>query len=46
MRILFLSNRSVNHTHRWVEYFHEACHECHMITFEEWPPVTGKTYFI
>jgi len=46
MRILFLSNRSVNHTHRWVEYFHEAGHECHLITFEEGPPVPGKTYFI
>ena len=46
MRILFLSDRSVNHTHRWVEYFHEAGHECHLITFEDGPPVPGKTYYI
>ena len=46
MRILFLSDRSLNHTHRWVEYFHEAGHECHLITFEEGPPVPGKTYYI
>jgi glycosyltransferase involved in cell wall biosynthesis len=46
MRILFLSDRSLNHTHRWVEYFHGAGHDCHLITFEEGPPVPGKTYFI
>ena len=46
MRILFLSDRSLNHTHRWVEYFHQAGHECHLITFEEGPPVPGKTYYI
>ena len=46
MKILFLSDRSLNHTHRWVAYFHEAGHECHLITFEEGPPVPGKTYFI
>ncbi len=46
MRILFLSDRSLNHTHRWVEYFHQAGHECHLVTFEEGPPVPGKTYYI
>ncbi len=46
MRILFLSDRSLNHTHRWVEYFDAAGHECHLITFEEGPPVPGKTYYI
>ncbi|HUU57895.1 MAG TPA: glycosyltransferase family 4 protein [bacterium] len=46
MRILFLSNLSVNHTHRWVEYFHGAGHETHLITFEGGRPVPGNTYFI
>jgi len=46
MKILFLSDRSLNHTRRWVEYFHGAGHECHLITFEEGPSVPGKTYFI
>jgi glycosyltransferase involved in cell wall biosynthesis len=46
MRILFLSDLSLNHTHRWVEYFHEAGHETHLITFEGGRPVPGHTYFI
>jgi glycosyltransferase involved in cell wall biosynthesis len=46
MRILFLSDLSVNHTHRWVEYFHGAGHETHLITFEGGRPVPGHTYFI
>ncbi len=46
MRILFLSDLSLNHTHRWVEYFHGAGHETHLITFEGGRPVPGNTYFI
>ncbi|MGD8719701.1 MAG: glycosyltransferase family 4 protein [Candidatus Zixiibacteriota bacterium] len=46
MRILFLSDLSLNHTHRWVEYFHDAGHETHLITFEGGRPVPGNTYFI
>jgi glycosyltransferase involved in cell wall biosynthesis len=46
MKILFLSDLSLNHTHRWVEYFHGAGHDTHLITFEGGRPVPGHTYFI
>jgi glycosyltransferase involved in cell wall biosynthesis len=46
MKILFLSDLSLNHTHRWLEYFHGAGHECHLITFETGPPVPGEVHFI
>ena len=46
MRILFLSDLSLNHTHRWVEYFHGAGHDCHLITFEGGRAVPGTTHFI
>jgi glycosyltransferase involved in cell wall biosynthesis len=46
MRILFLSDLSLNHTHRWVEYFHGAGHETHLLTFEGGRAVPGHTYFI
>ncbi len=46
MKVLFLSDLSLNHTHRWVEYFHRAGHDCHLITFEQGPPVPARTYHI
>ncbi len=46
MRILFLSDASINHTRRWVEYFAGAGHDCHLLTFEQGPPLPATTYLI
>jgi len=46
MKLLFLSDLSVNHTRRWVDWFAEAGHECHLLTFEAGPPVRAQTRLI
>lgn len=46
MKILFLANAAVNHTHRWVEYFAAVGHDVHLLTFEEGPALPATVYFI
>jgi len=35
MRILFLSDAGTYHTHRWVNYFVDRGHRCHLVTLDE-----------
>jgi L-malate glycosyltransferase len=46
MKLLFLADGSSCHTKKWVNYFAQKNHECHLLSLEKIAEVTAETYYI
>ena len=46
MKLLFLADGSSCHTKKWVNYFAQKNHECHLLSLEKIAEVTAEIYYI
>ena len=46
MKILFLSDAGTYHTHRWVNYFADRGHRCHLVTLDEGTKTKAEEFLL